>query len=211
MKMEEREIEIVLEQSPEPHKLLEGLARHLDLPLQSLGMSTTYDRMVDTSDMALLAIDHTLRVRQKLGNVFAGNEFRLTYKQPLAEHDVLFIRDERKLKLTEPDFDSVLDFLGSLTESLVNQKMATILEINELAREANLGGEGKVLNVSLDDCNYSLPQGGDVANEIVLELESHGVADEVLLSAADWVIANYGGRIAAEGKYARGLRLLGQL
>lgn len=209
--MEEREIEIVLESSPEPHELLEGLARHLELPLQSLGMSTTYDRMVDTSDMALLAIDHSLRVRQKLGNVYSGNEFRLTYKQPLQSHDVLFIRDERKLKLTEPDFDSVLDFLGSLTESLVNQKMATILEINELAREANMGTNDNVLNVSLDSCSYSLPQGGDLASEFVLELESHGVADDVLLKAAEWVTANYGGRVAAEGKYARGLRLLGQL
>ncbi len=209
--MEEREIEIVLDASPEPHKLLEGLARHLDLPLTSLGMSTTYDRMVDTPDMALLAIDHSLRVRQKLGNVYSGNEFRLTYKRPLAEHDTLFIRDEFKLKLTEPDYGSVLEFLGSLTESLTNQKMATIIEINELAREANLGSDGKVLNVSLDECLYTLPGDDSEKHEVVFELESHGVSDEVLLDAAAWVRENFGGRIAAEGKYARGLRLLGQL
>lgn len=211
MHMEEREIEIVLEELPNHGKLLDGLARHLGLPLQSLGMTTTYDRMVDTSDMALLAIDHSLRVRQKLGNVFSGNEFRLTYKRPRQEHEVLFIRDEFKLKLTEPDFSSVIEFLGGLTESLVNQQMATVLEINELAREANLGDSGKVLNVSLDECSYSLPDGNTEKHEYVFELESHGVSDDVLLSAAEWVRQNHGGRIAAEGKYARGLRLLGQL
>ena len=209
--MEEREIEIVLDESPEPHKLLEGLAHYLELPLQSLGMSTTYDRMVDTADMALLAIDHSLRVRQKLGNVYSGNEFRLTYKKPLQEHDSLFIRDEYKLKLTEPDYASVLEFLGGLTESLVNQKMETVIEINELAREANLGDNGKVLNVSLDECTYTLPGDEREQHELVFELESHGVSDEVLLKAAAWVRQEFGGRIAAEGKYARGLRLLGQL
>ncbi|MEZ5337883.1 MAG: CYTH domain-containing protein [bacterium] len=209
--MEEREIEIVLEGSPEPHKLLEGLAHHLELPLRSLGMSTTYDRMVDTPDMALLAIDHSLRARQKLGNVYSGNEIRLTYKRPLQEHDVLFIRDEFKLKLTEPDYGSVLQFLGSLTESLVNQRMETILEISELAREAYLGSEQNLLNVSIDECSYSRPDAEGQAGEFVLELESHGVSDELLLSAADWVLQHYEGRVAAEGKYARGLRLLGQL
>ena len=89
--------------------------------------------------------------------------------------------------------------------------METILEISELAREANLGDPGKVLNVSIDECTYSLPGSEETAGEYVIELESHGVADDVLLKAADWVRQEYGGRIAAEGKYARGLRLLGQL
>jgi hypothetical protein len=45
----------------------------------------------------------------------------------------------------------------------------------------------------------------------VFEIESHGVGEDAILKAADWVLAKYGGRLAAQGKYARGMRLLGKL
>jgi inorganic triphosphatase YgiF len=209
--MEEVEIEIVLEALPDVPRAIEGLSALLGLEPQSLGMTSTFDRLLDTDDMALLSKDHSLRVRQKLENVYNGNEFRLTYKKPLREHDTLFIRDEQKLKLTDPDFDAVLSVLSSLCEGVARQPLVTMLHINELAREANLGPKGSRLNVSVDQSTYSLPGGGDSVVEYVFELESHGVPEQTVMQAAEWVLANVGGRMAVQHKYARGLRLLGRL
>src|SRR6185503_13288837 len=99
--MEEVEVEIVLPELPDVPRAVEGIGALLGLEPQSLGMTSTYDRMVDTSDMALLSKNSSLRVRQKLENVYAGSEFRLTYKYRTKDHDRLFVREEQKLRLTE--------------------------------------------------------------------------------------------------------------
>lgn len=209
--MEEVEVEIVLPALPDVPRAVEGIAALLGLEPQSLGMTGTYDRMLDTEDLALLSKDCSLRVRQKLENVYAGNEFRLTYKYPLKQHEKLFIRDEQKLRLTEPDYGAVLSLLSHFTHGVSGQVLSTQLAINEIAREANIGPKGARLRLSVDQCSYSLPDSSDTAEEVVCELESHGIDEESLLKAADWVLAEYGGRIAAQCKYARGMRLLGRL
>jgi inorganic triphosphatase YgiF len=209
--MEEIEVEIVLPSLPDVPRAVEGISSLLDLEPQSLGMTSTFDRMLDTDDLALLSKDCSLRVRQKLENVYAGNEFRLTYKYPIREHDRLFIRDEQKLRLTEPDYNAVQSLLSHMTHGVSGQLLQTQLAINEIAREANVGPKGGRLNISVDHCIYSLPDSPDTAEEIVFELESHGIGEDALLRAADWVLANLGGRVAAQCKYARGMRLLGRL
>jgi hypothetical protein len=209
--MEEVELEIVLNELPDVPKVVEGLAEFMQLKPESLGMTSTHDRFVDTDDMVLLSQDHSLRIRQKLENVFAGNQVRLTYKFPLEQHEKLFIRRERKLTLTEPDYDHVLAVLSSLAQGVGGQELTTILVIDELAREANLGPKGARLNLSIDQCSYCLPDDSRRADEVVFELESHGIGRERVLAAGEWVLANVGGRIAKQPKYARGLRLLGQL
>jgi hypothetical protein len=209
--MQEIEVEIVLPEVPDMPRAVEGLGELLGLEPQSLGMTSTFDRMVDSDDLALLSKNCSLRVRQKLENVYAGNEFRLTYKYPLREDAKLFVRDEQKLRLTEPDYDAVLALLSHVCEGVAGHPMETQLVINELAREANLGPKGRRVNLSLDQCTYSLPQGPESAQEIVFEIESHGVSDDTILKAADWVMEKFGGRLAAQCKYARGMRLLGRL
>jgi hypothetical protein len=210
--MEEVEVEIILESLPDVPRAVEGLAEHLGLSLESLGMSSTFDRMVDTEDMALLSQDHSLRVRQKLGNIYAGNEYRLTYKYPLAAHERLFIRSEEKLKLSEPNYDEVLRILSNIAFGISGSRLFTLLHVNELAREANLGPRGAQVNCSIDHCTYTLPDKPDhTATEYVFEIESHGVPHETILQAADWVLKELGGRQGAQCKYSRGLRLLGRL
>ena len=210
--MKEVEIEIVLPELPDVPRTVEGLASYMGLTPESLGMTSTFDRMVDTEDMALLSIDDSLRIRQKLENVYSGNEVRLTYKRLLEAHDRLFIRTETKLKLTEPDTDNVVGLISSIARGLTGQEMQTILVIEELAREANLGPRGARLNVSVDHSRYRLPgEQESGAEEFVLEIESHGLPDDAVLKAADWVLKEIGGREARQPKYARGLRLLGKL
>jgi inorganic triphosphatase YgiF len=210
--MEEVEVEIVLEQLPDVPRFIEGLAAFLQLEPQSLGMTSTFDRLLDTEDMALLSKEQSLRVRQKVENVYAGNEFRLTYKSPLREHDTLFIRNEEKLKLADASFETVVEVLGAMTHGVTGHRLVPMLNINELAREANLGPKGGQVNVSLDTSTYSLPgDDAQTAQEFVLELESHGVPDEVILRAAEWSLKELGGRLAKQSKYPRGLRLLGRL
>ena len=53
--MEEIEIEIVLPSLPDVPREVEGLGQLLGLQPESLGMTSTYDRMLDTPDMALLS------------------------------------------------------------------------------------------------------------------------------------------------------------
>ena len=210
--MEELEVEIILPQAPEVPQLEQGLAKLLKLPLHNRGMTSTFDRMLDTDDYALLAQEHSLRVRQKLDNVYAGNEIRLTYKYPLRQHDRLFIRAEHKIKLAEPDYDKVQSMLNALAGGLSRQKLATALHIRELANESYLGEKGERISLSIDQCTYTLPDkddGGPV--EYVCEIESHGVSEELVLKASDWVLVKLGGREAKQSKYARGLRLLGRL
>ena len=210
--MEELEVEIILPQAPEVPQLVEGLGKLLKLAVHDRGMTSTFDRMLDTDDYALLAQDHSLRVRQKLDNVYAGHGIRLTYKYPLRHHERLFIRNELKVKLAEPDYDQVQSMLSALAGGLSRQKLGTALHIRELANEAYLGEKGARVSLSLDQCTYSLPDqddGGPV--EYVCEIESHGVSEEQILKASDWVLAKLGGREAKESKYARGLRLLGRL
>ena len=210
--MEEVEVEIILPTMPEVAHVVEGLAGHLGLGLQTLGMTSTYDRLVDTEDFALLSQDHSLRVRQKLDNVYQGEEFRLTYKVPLRGHDRLLIREESKLRLSEPAFEPVLGVLSNVAHGVSGQRLGTVLEIRELAREANLGPAGAQVNISVDQCDYYSPGEDDPgAQEVVFEIESHGVDDDVILKAADWVVRELKGREAAESKYARGLRMLGKL
>ena len=210
--MEEIEVEIVIPELPDVPRAVEELAAFMELTPESLGMTSTYDRMVDTNDLALLSQDHSLRVRQKLDNMFRGSEHRLTYKYPIREHARLFIREEQKLKLSEQDYRPVLGVLSHLAQGVSGQQLATVLEIRELAREANLGEKGSQLNISVDHCMYYLPGGGEPgAEEFVFELESHGIGEEMVLKAADWVLGQIGGRLAVEPKYARGLRLLGKL
>ncbi len=209
--MEEVELEIVLNSLPDVPQAVEGLAGFLKLKPESLGMTSTHDRFVDTDDMVLLSQEHSLRVRQKVENVFAGNQVRLTYKFPLEQHPKLFIRRERKLTLIEPDYERVLAVLSSLAQGVGGQELTTVMLVDELAREANLGAKGAQLNVSVDQCSYSLPDGSRRAEEVVFELESHGISRERVLEAGEWVLNNIGGRIAKQPKYARGLRLLGQL
>ena len=210
--MEEIEVEIMLPQMIDVPRIVEALAEHLQLKPETLGMTSTFDRMVDTEDLALLSQEHSLRVRQKLENVYAGQEIRLTYKFPLRQHPRLFIRDEQKLKLHAPDYDKVLELLSGITTGVSGQPLHTVLHIHELAREANLGPAGQRVNLSIDQCTYSLPEDESKnATEIVFEIESHGASEETILKAADWVIAELGGREAAQSKYARGLRLLGKL
>jgi CYTH domain len=210
--VEEIEVEIVLDALPDVMRAVEGLGEHLGLGPESLGMTSTFDRLVDTEDLALLSRDHSLRVRQKLENIYAGNEFRLTYKQPLREHDVLFIRNEEKVKLIDPDFSGVLNILSAFSRGVSGKRVVPALCIHELAREANLGPKGRRVNVSVDHCTYSLPDDeGRGAEEYVFEIESHGASEETLLKAADWVRAELGGRLARQSKYPRGLRLLGKL
>jgi hypothetical protein len=209
--MEEVEVEIVLPALPDVPRVVEGLGTLLGLEPQSLGMTSTYDRMLDTEDMALLSKECSLRVRQKLENIYAGNEFRLTYKYPLRRHDRLFIRDEQKLRLTEPDYGAVLSLLSHMTHGVSGQVLNTQLVINEIAREANIGPKGGRLRLSVDHCHYSLPDSPEAAEEVVLELESHGIGEEALLKATDWVLSELGGRQAAQSKYPRGMRMLGRL
>jgi len=210
--VEEIEVEIVLPEMPDVPRAVEGLAAYMELEPESLGMTSTVDRMVDTEDMVLLSQDHSLRVRQKVENVFAGNQIRLTYKYPLKEHARLFIREEQKLTLFEPEYEPVLQLLSNMSSGVAGQSLITVLQIDELAREANLGPKGQQLNISVDQCTYSLPgQGMRTMGEGVFEIESHGVSEDLVLKAADWVLKNLGGREAAQCKYARGLRLLGKL
>jgi len=210
--VEEVEVEIVLMEMPDVPRVVSGLAAHLKLKAKSLGMTSTFDRMVDTDDLALLSRDHSLRVRQKLGNVYSGNEYRLTYKYPLAPHPRLFIRSEEKLKLTEHDYDSVVRMLSNIVHGVCGEGLRTLLHINELAREVNLGPKGAQVNLSFDDCTYALPEHPEATvREFVLEIESHGVSQDVILTASDWVLKALGGREAAQCKYARGLRALGKL
>lgn len=210
--MEELEVEIILDKLPDVPRLVEGLAKFMALEPESLGMTSTFDRMVDSEDLALLSQEHSLRVRQKLDNVYRGNEIRLTYKRLLREHERLFIRDEQKLKLTEPEYEPVLELFSNLAVGVGGQPLNTVIELRELAREANLGPLGARLNMSVDQVNYYRPGADDAGGEeIVLELESHGVGEAGVLTAADWVLKQYGGREAAQPKYARGLRLLGLL
>jgi inorganic triphosphatase YgiF len=211
--MEEIEVEIVLEALPDVPRLIEGLGQFLDLEPQSLGMTSTFDRFLDTDDMALLSKDQSLRVRQKLENVYSGNEFRLTYKTPLRPHERLFVRNEEKLKLADTDVESVMGVLGAMTEGITGQRLMPMLTITELAREANLGPKGRRVNVSVDSCTYSLPegQGSNTVQEYVLEIESHGVDETTIEKACDWALQQTGGRLAVQSKYARGLRLLGKL
>jgi hypothetical protein len=210
--VEEVEVEIILDSVPDVARLVDGLAAHLGLSAESKGMNSTFDRMVDTEDLALLSQDHSLRVRQKLDNLYAGNEFRLTYKYPLREHERLFIRAEEKMKLADPDYDAVLTMLSNVTWGVCGQRLKTQLHINELAQEANLGPKGSQVNLSIDQCTYSLPGDPDrhVA-EVVFEIESHGVGHDVILAASDWVRQQVGGREAARCKYSRGLQLMGKL
>jgi hypothetical protein len=210
--VEEVEVEIILDSVPDVARLVDGLASHLGLSAESKGMSSTFDRMVDTDDFALLSQDHSLRVRQKLGNMYAGNEFRLTYKYPLREHERLFIRAEEKMKLADPDYEAVLRMLSNITWGVSGQRLKTQLHINELANEANLGPKGSQVNLSIDQCTYCLP--GDPERhvaEVVFEIESHGVGHDVILAASDWVKRETGGREAARCKYSRGLQLMGKL
>jgi hypothetical protein len=210
--MEEVEVEIILPEMPEVARVVDSLAAFLGLELETLGMTSTFDRLVDTADYALLSQDNSLRVRQKLDNMYEGSEFRLTYKVPLRSHERLLIREESKLKLSEPDFEPVLGVLSNVAHGVSGQRLGTVLEIRELAREANLGPAGAQVNVSVDQCAYYAPGAEEPgAQEVVFEIESHGVDDEVILSAADWVIRELKGREAAESKYARGLRMLGML
>jgi inorganic triphosphatase YgiF len=209
--MEEVEVEIVLPELPDVPRAIEGIGALLGLEPQSLGMTSTYDRMVDTTDLALLSKNSSLRVRQKLENIYTGSEFRLTYKYRTKDHERLIIRDEQKLRLTEPDYEAVLEMLSHICEGVSGHPMETQLIINELAREANLGPKGQRLNVSVDQCSYSLPDSPETTQEIVFELESHGCGPEAVLKAADWVLEKLGGRLATQGKYARGMRLLGRL
>jgi hypothetical protein len=209
--MEEVELEIVLNSLPDVPQVIEGLAQFMQLKPESLGMTSTHDRFVDTDDMVLLSQEHSLRVRQKVENVYAGNQVRLTYKFPLDQHELLFIRRERKLTLLEPEYERVLAVLSSLAQGVGGQELTTIMVVDELAREANLGPKGARLNISVDQCSYSLPDGSRTADEVVFEVESHGIGREAVLKAGEWVLANVGGRIAKQPKYARGLRLLGRL
>jgi hypothetical protein len=204
--------EIVLPELPDVPRAVEGLGKYLGLTPESLGMTSTFDRMVDTEDMALLSIDDSLRVRQKLENVYAGSEVRLTYKRLLEAHERLLIRDELKLKLTEPDYGNVLEMLASISRGLTGHAMQTMLIIEELAREANLGPKGARLNISVDHSRYRLPEQDEAGGEeFVFEIESHGLPEDSVLKAADWVLREIGGREARQCKYARGLRLLGKL
>jgi inorganic triphosphatase YgiF len=210
--MEEVEVEIVLEALPDVPKLVEGLSAFLGLETQSLGMTSTFDRFLDTSDLALLSKDQSLRVRQRLENVYTGGEFRLTYKTPLRPHERLFIRNEEKLKLADANVEAVVGVLGTMTEGITGHRLEPILTITELAREANIGPKGNRVNVSVDNCTYHLPDADNpTAQEYVLELESHGVDEATIERACDWALSNIGGRLAVQSKYARGLRLLGKL
>lgn len=209
--MKEVELELVLTSLPDVPRLVEGLATHLGLEPQSLGMTSTIDRYVDTDDMVLLSQDHSLRMRQKLENMYVGNEVRLTYKYPLEEHGKLFIRRERKLTLAEPEYGRVMDVLSSLAAGVGGQELGEMLIIEELAREANVGPKGARVNISVDQCTYRLPGKDKQAEEVVFEIESHGVDNDVILAAGDWVLSQAEGRIAKQAKYARGLRLLGEL
>ncbi|MDQ3023719.1 MAG: CYTH domain-containing protein, partial [bacterium] len=185
----------------------------LELETQSLGMTSTFDRFLDTHDLALLSKDQSLRVRQRLENMYSGGEFRLTYKTPLRPHERLFIRNEEKLKLADSNIDSVMGVMGAMTEGITGHRLVPLLTITELAREANLGSKGGRVNVSIDSCSYHLPgdDNGPTAQEYVLELESHGVDEATIERALEWALKETGGRLAVQSKYARGLRLLGKL
>lgn len=192
--------------------MVEDLSKFLGMPPESLGMTSTIDRFLDTGDLALLSKEHSLRVRQKLDNMYGGDSHRLTYKFPISEHNRLFIREELKTTLSEPDFDAVVAVFSGLADGLAETALEPTLVVQELAREANLGERGAQLNLSIDRCSYCLPGLDDrCVEEFVFELESHGVDDEVVLKASDWVLKNIGGREAAQPKYGRGLRLLGKL
>ena len=102
--------------------------------------------------------------------------------------------------------------LSNITTGITGIKLRTLLHINELAREANLGPKGAQVNISVDQSTYSLPDNPErTVTEHVFEIESHGVPEELILTAADWVLRELGGRQAAQSKYSRGLRLLGRL
>jgi hypothetical protein len=105
----------------------------------------------------------------------------------------------------------VLDVLSSLAIGVGGQELAEMLIIEELAREANLGPKGSRVNISVDQCIYRLPGKDKEAEEVVFEIESHGVDNDVILAAGDWVLSQAEGRIARQPKYARGLRKLGEL
>lgn len=209
--MEEVEVEIVLERLPDVPRLVEGLGKFLGLEPASMGMTSTFDRLLDTDAHDFLVKEQSLRVRQKLENVYSGGEFRLTYKRPLRTHERLLIRDEEKLKLADTDIETVIQVLGAMAEGIAGHGLSSKLLINELAREANLGPRGERVNLSVDTTTYSLPDSDVTAQEFVLEIESHGVDDDTILRACDWVLTEIGhGRVATQGKYARGLKLLGR-
>jgi hypothetical protein len=210
-RMEEVEVEILMDELPDVPKVLDGLARFLDLDQAFLGQTTTLDRLLDTDGQILMKKGHSLRLRQKLENIYAGRELRLTYKMPLREHETLFVREETKLKLMEGDSAEAVAMLAAMSQGFTGERLNTWLLVEETAREANLGPKGSRVRVSIDHCTYSLPDNPRIKeHEIVFELESHGVPEGVILNAYEWVTNHVGGTLAREGKYPRGLKLLGK-
>ena len=121
-------------------------------------------------------------------------------------------RLKHDLGLDVPKWRQYLNWLSNIVRGVSGQGLRTLLHVNELAREVNLGPKGAQVNLSFDDCTYALPEHPEATvREFVLEIESHGVPRDVILHASDWVLAELGGREAAGCKYARGLRAMGKL
>ncbi len=208
--MRETEVEILVPEI-DFKPLMEELAGELGLPLIEWCDGKTTDHYIDTKKRTLLENGSSLRLRDKV-SVGGKNEFRLTIKRPIEEHEILLIRDEVRLRLFETDWRSILDFTERFVQALGYEAVETTLLVDEYYSQVSIGTPESHLDVSLDEVAYLAPEDvNNNASERILEFEDHGVGADVVLKAYRFINERFGYEADRRGKYRRGLELLGLL
>jgi hypothetical protein len=188
------------------------IAQKFKLPLESHGMTSTHDMFLDTRDYQLFQRNYSFRLRHKLDNIYTGEGTRLTFKCPLEDNPDMLAREELKMKTSVKEFDEVIQFVNGLSLALLKEPMHISLAVEEMSREFDLGEKGRILRLAYDQVKFKDPNDQKRVHAVnYMEIEDHGVGEEMLLKVKAFLEEYYSLSASLETKYRYGLRALSLL
>lgn len=190
-------------------KLADDISSEFKLEAGHLKATKTLDRFFDTDDQDIKRVGGQIRLRQKLDNIYQGNEYRITLKNKIEDDPLLFKREERRLKVFEKDFGRVYGFLTAYSRLLTGKDVYIQLLIDTSSQEIQLGPAEAHLHLDYDLVVYIDPSDEDRYHiEYILEVETHGCPEEGLRDVVKWIMKTHKVGVNPEPKYPRGLQFL---
>jgi len=211
--MLEMEIIFLIKENIYYRRLYQDLAQSfsLDLVQEHLKPVRVLDRYFDTPDLKFLRRGASFRVRERRFLTGQEPEGRLAIKTVHPDNDktkLALLREERRLILDGWKLQKINEFFEMFGEMINGEPLKSIIAVEELSEEIQLGEGDEHFHLSFDKVTYIDEVTYNHQTEYILEIESHGVPIVILEDIGEYLMEKWPLEHTKENKYLRGMRFL---
>ena len=211
--MLEMEVIFVIKENIYYRHLYTDLAESFSLPMiqEHLKPVRVLDRYFDTPDLKFLRKGSSFRVRERRFLTGQDSQGRLAIKTIHPDNEktkLALLRDERRLVLEGWRLKRINEFFELFGEMLICQPMKSIIAVEELSEEIQLGDGPEHFHLSFDKVTYIDEANYNHHTEYILEVESHQYPVAILEDLGAYLMERWPLEHTKESKYLRGMRFL---